>query len=328
MANIPLIKIYDSYGSNGQILVMGHVFSVPVEKPDQQESKRINLNILTLLELFRKKTIPNALLKLVCQGEEYLTSSESDGFFKFEIKAPKETPIGWKTINVFLLDEAGNTLSSAEGNLYFPAKTQYIYISDIDDTIMKSYSATILKRLYEMLSKSPAKRRLFENTSKFYNALAASNAKDGHHNPFFYVSSSEWNLYDYLAFIFKQHNLPKGIFLLNSFRTLSSFIQTGKKGHEGKLVRINRIFTTFLQAKFVLIGDNSQKDSEIYAAIVEKYPDRVAHVLIRNVHPPHQNITQAFLKNIAHHQVGTCLFSTTQEAIQYARDNGLIHDRD
>lgn len=328
MADIPFIKIYDSYGSNGQILVMGHVFALPEGKVAQPSSKRINLNILTLLELFRKKTIPNALLKLVCQGEEYLTSSASDGFFKFEINTSKATPQGWKTISVFLLDEAGNTLSAAEGNLFFPPQTQYIYISDIDDTIMKSYSATILKRLYEMLSKSPAKRRLFENTSKFYNALAASNTKDGYHHPFFYVSSSEWNLYDYLAFVFRQHNLPKGLFLLNSFRTLSSFIQTGKKGHEGKLVRINKIFTIFHQSKFVLIGDNSQRDSEIYATIVEKYPDRVAHVMIRNVHPPHQNITRAFLKNIAHHKVGTCLFTTTQEAIQYARDVGLIHDRD
>lgn len=323
----PIIKVYNSYGNDGNILVMGHVFAPPAKKKNQAKEKNRN-NVMALLELFRKKPVPNAIVKLICQEEEYLTHTEADGFFRFEIFTQKETPQGWKPIAVSVLDELGNTLATDYGVIFFPPVSQYIFVSDIDDTIMKSYSANIMKRLLEMVSKSPSKRRLFDNTSKFYNALAESNTISDNLNPFFYVSSSEWNLYDYLTYIFLQHQLPKGVFLLNTFRSLSSFINTGRKGHQGKFYRIDRLLKVFTQPKFVLIGDNSQKDSEIYAAIVEKYPDRVAHVLIRNVHPPHQNITQAFLKNIAHHQVGTCLFSTTQEAIQYARANGLIHDRD
>ncbi len=327
MTHKPIIKVYNSYGNEGNILVMGHVFAPsPKKKKDSKEG--IRNNVLSLLELFRKKPISNAIVKLICQEEEYLVHSEADGFFRFEIVTQKETPKGWKPISVSVLDDLGNVLATDFGVIYFPPVSPYIFVSDIDDTIMKSYSANIMKRLLEMVSKSPAKRRLFDNTSKLYNALAESNAIDGNHNPFFYVSSSEWNLYDYLSFIFLQHQMPKGVFLLNTFRTLSSFINTGRKGHHGKFFRIDRLLKVFTQPKFVLIGDNSQKDSEIYAAIVEKYPDRVAHVLIRNVHPAHQNITQAFLKNIAHHQVGTCLFNTTQEAIHYARANGLIHDRD
>lgn len=327
MANIPLIKIYKSYSNNGYVLVMGQVFSVSKEDLSK-EQEPVKNNVLALLDLFRRKTIPNVALKLVCQGEEFLTVSEQDGFFKFEFYTKKNTPIGWKEIAVFMLDDLGVVQTAATGELFFPPKTKYVFVSDIDDTIMKSYSATIFRRLYEMVSKSPAKRRLFENISKFYNALAESNTMNNEFHPFFYVSSSEWNLYDYLDLIFNQHQLPKGVFLLNSFRTLSSFLYTGKKGHEGKLIRIAGIIKAFPDAEFVLLGDNSQKDTEIYTAIVEQYPDRIAHVMIRNVLPEQQHITRSFLKNIEFLNVSTCLFNTTQDAIAYARASGLIHDRD
>lgn len=35
--------------------------------------------------------------------------------------------------------------------------------------------------------------------------------------------------------------------------------------------------------EFILIGDDSQKDPEIYAEIAEKYPERVKEIYIRNV---------------------------------------------
>ncbi|MBX9449081.1 MAG: App1 family protein [Taibaiella sp.] len=157
--------------------------------------------------------------------------------------------------------------------------------------------------------------------------MAESNTLDGNKNPFFYVSSSEWNLYDYLSTVFREHELPKGVFLLHTLKYLKSFVTTGKSGHEGKLFRIARIIIAFPENQFVLLGDNSQRDPEIYAAIAEKYPQQIAHILIRNVSRDKETATRAFLKNAEHLGISTCLFATTQEAIAYCRDKGLIHDR-
>lgn len=305
---------------------MGHVFLVD-EKSKLRERIKVRSNVVNLLGLFKIRTLPQARVQLFLDGIMRETTTEFDGFFKFDFESEPDDFRGWRDIRVALVDAAGRELCSSEGSLYYPNRSQYAFISDIDDTIMKSFSATIFKRLYELVSRSAAKRRLFDNTSKFYNALSESNTEDGMLNPFFYVSSSEWNLYDYLNIVFREHKLPKGIFLLNSIRTLSSFFQTGKKGHEGKLFRITRIILAFPENKFVLIGDNSQKDPEIYAAIAEKYPEQIAYVLIRNVHREHEAATRAFLKNIEHLGVATCLFRTTQEAIAYCRKVGLIHDR-
>lgn len=305
---------------------MGHVFIVD-EHSRLRQRLRVRNNILDLLRLFRIQTIANARVRLHLNGEQIETTTDGDGYFKFDFQSETSGFCGWKEIKVCLLNVRNEEIACGTGWLYYPNRSQYAFISDIDDTIMRSYSATIFRRLYELVSRSPAKRRLFDNTSKFYNALSESNTVDGMPNPFFYVSSSEWNLYEYLNTVFREHNLPKGIFLLNSIRTLSSFLQTGKKGHEGKLFRIARIILAFPENKFVLIGDNSQKDPEIYAAIADKYPQQIASVLIRNVHKENEAATRAFLKNIEYLNISTCLFKTTQEAISYCRDIGLIHDR-
>lgn len=326
MSRIPLIKVYNSYGNNGHILVIGHVFLVR-EKELELERMSRRSNLIELVNLFRKQTIPNAKLRMRLGDEVYDTSSEFDGFFKFDVHCKAHQSLGWNEVEVSLLDINDAAICSSKGALYIPNHSKYSFISDIDDTIMKSFSATIIKRLYELLSRSPVKRRLFDNTSKFYNALAESNVKEGQKNPFFYVSSSEWNLYDYLSTVFKEHMLPKGVFLLNTIKHLSSFLATGKNGHEGKLFRIARIIIAFPENRFVLLGDNSQKDPEIYAAIAEKYPKQISHILIRNVSDEKQTATRSFLKNAEHQGVHTCLFNTTQEAIQYCRTEGLIHDR-
>lgn len=325
MKRIPHIKIYNSYGNDGRILVIGHVFEV--KSNHELESPVVQNNIVALINLFRKRTIPNARLFLYFGNEVVETTSEFDGFFKFDFFSKMENSAGWQFVQVKMKDEKDEVIAEAQGQLYLPQKTKYAFVFDIDDTIMQSFSSTIFKRLYELISRSPAKRRLFDNTSKFYNALAESNNENGFNHPFFYVSSSEWNLYDYLNTVFKQHNLPNGIYLLNTIKYLSSFVKTGKNGHEGKLMRIARIILAFPSHQFVLIGDNTQKDPEIYAAIAEKYPTQIAHVLIRNVNKEKEIISKSFLKNIEHAGTSTCLFNTTQEAISYCREVGLIHDR-
>lgn len=307
-------------------MIMGHV----LEKPSHIFTSRnsFSANVFSLLKLFAIDTISQVPLRMEFQGVVYETKSEYDGFFKFDFVPAAAPGIGWHPIRVDMLNAAGDAITFSEGEIYVPHQSQYMFVSDIDDTIMKSYSATIFKRLYELLMHNPVQRRLFDNTAKFYKALSESNAADGLLNPFFYVSSSEWNLYDYLNTVFNQHELPKGVFLLNSYKKLRSFIQTGKQGHEGKLFRIARIITAFPNQRIVLLGDNSQKDPEIYTAIAEKYPDSVHAVIIRNVRKEKVVATKAFLKNVQHLGIHAHLFEKTQDAIQYCRDIGLIHDRD
>jgi phosphatidate phosphatase APP1 len=216
-------------------------------------------------------------------------------------------------------------LVKGNGELFVPHSTQYGFISDIDDTIMISHSATLFKRLRILFTTNPHTRKIFDDVHKHYHLLSVSNTTPEAPNPFFYVSSSEWNLYDYLEDFFAFNKLPKGAFLLNHVKRWTELLQTGKTKHEGKLIRVTRILQAFPHQQFILIGDNTQRDPVIYKAIAEKYTKRIHAVYIRNVLPANEDTARELLSQLQEHTgIHTCLFTTSNEAIEHSRAIGLV----
>ena len=315
------IKVYHSFGSENNLLVQGHVFENEAADFDVTDSWFYS-NLKSLLNLFRIKTIPSVPLTLEIFGEHTQITADENGFFKFEMNPKDHVPAGWHAIKVFITEQPD---ICSEGKVFVPYRTSFAIISDIDDTVMKSYSATIFRRLYELMSKNPEERKIFENTVEWYRQLAKAYPPGDETNAFFYVSSSEWNLYDYLNTVFKKNELPEGVFLLNHLKTLRSFFKTGKTGHEGKIDRIHALLKSFPEQQFVLIGDNTQKDPYIYLHMVEKHSKNVKAVFIRNRNKKKVAQTRAVMKQIEIKGVPTCFFSATGEAIAKSKDLGLIY---
>ncbi len=317
------VKVYHGYGHTHNLVVYGHVFRFKA-KTTQKFSNRLFVNIVHLFKLFILKPYPFVKVRLLFNGQVINNTTEYDGFFKFEWKANEEVKAGWHGVQVEAIDEDGSVLASGLGKIFVPHITQYAFISDIDDTIMVSHSATIGRRLRELLIKNPRTRKTFKDAYMHYSLLANAHTDRGQPNPFFYVSSSEWNLYDYLVETFRFNKLPEGAFLLNQIKRWKDLITTGKTGHDGKLIRVMRILDAFPNQKFVFFGDNSQRDPSIYTAIAEKYPKNIAAVYIRNVRKEKELETSALLKRITNKQISTCLFETSEEAIQHSKSIGLI----
>ena len=205
-----------------------------------------------------------------------------------------------------------------------PHITQYAFISDIDDTVMISYSARLAKRLRELFIKNPRTRKTFGLVQTHYQLLANAHTYPHQPNPFFYVSSSEWNLYDYLVEMFRYNEMPEGTFLLNQLKRWKNLLKTGKTGHEGKLLRVMRIIDAFPNQKFVFFGDNSQQDPAIYQAIAEKHSANIEAVYIRNVRSSREESTKTLLAQIEKKGVKTCLFKHSEEAIAHSKKIKLI----
>ena len=317
------VKIYHGYGHKHNLVVYGHVFKRRA-KTSQIYSNNIFVNIIHLLKLFILKPYPLVNIRLQFFDQTIYNKTEKDGFFKFEWEALHDVEAGWHFVKVEALDENNQVLAANEGKVYVPHITQYAFISDIDDTVMISHSATIGRRLRELFIKNPHTRKTFPNASSHYQQLALSHTEKNQPNPFFYVSSSEWNLYDYLVETFKFNKLPDGAFLLNTLKRWSDLIKTGKTGHEGKLLRVMRILDAFPNQKFIFFGDNSQQDPFIYASIVEKYPKNIEAVYIRNIRPEKENETRELLQKIEAKNVCFCLFKNSNEAIEHSKKIGLI----
>ncbi|WP_293310451.1 App1 family protein [Pedobacter sp. UBA5917] len=317
------VKVYHGYGHTYNLVVYGHVFKRRA-KTKQVYSNNILVNIVHLLKLFILKPYAFVEVRLQFFGQTVYNKTEGDGFFKFEWKAGQDIAAGWHDVKVEAIDQHGNVLNAGAGKIYVPHITQYAFISDVDDTVMVSHSATIGRRLRELFIKNPHTRKTFPNAASHYQQLALSHTEVQQPNPFFYVSSSEWNLYDYLVETFKFNKLPDGAFLLNTLKRWKDLIKTGKTGHEGKLLRVMRILDAFPNQKFIFFGDNSQHDPQIYTAIVEKYPENIEAVYIRNILPQKAAETKLLLLKVENKGVSTCLFNDSEEAIQHSKVIGLI----
>lgn len=317
------VKVYHGYGHTHNLVVYGHVFRYKA-KTKQTFSNNLFVNIVHLLKLFLLKPYPFVKVRLTFGEQEVYQKTEYDGFFKFEWAAYKNVEAGWHGVKVEALDQQGIVLAVGQGQIFVPHITQYAFISDIDDTIMVSHSATIRRRLRELFIKNPRTRKTFKDAYTHYNLLAFSHTEADQPNPFFYVSSSEWNLYDYLVETFRYNKLPEGAFLLNQIKRWKDLIKTGKTGHQGKLMRVMRILDAFPNQRFVFFGDNSQRDPAIYTTIAEKYPKNIEAVYIRNVRAEMKASTLEYLERISAKGIKTCLFASSAEAIAHSRKTGLI----
>lgn len=323
MSKTASIKVYHGYGHTHDLVIYGHVFKFRA-KTEQGFSNNFFVNLVHIFKLFLVKPYPFVNVSLNFNGQIVHTTTVYDGFFKFEWKANTPVSAGWHKVDVNAFDDNGVEIAKAEGMIFVPHITQFAFISDIDDTIMISHSAKTTRRLRELFIKNPRTRKTFPTVQKHYHLLANTHTDPQQPNPFFYVSSSEWNLYDYLVETFRYNKFPDGAFLLNQIKQWQHLFKTGKTGHEGKLLKVMRIIDAFPNQKFIFFGDNSQQDPAIYYKIAEKYGENIVAVYIRNIRKSKAFETKTLLTKLEQKNIHTCFFEHNEEAISHSKKIGLI----
>lgn len=322
ISNKPIVKLYNGYGQSNSLLLMGHVLKrSPL--PPRHYRKNFLSNTIALIRLFIVKPMAEVKVLLHWEAQIIEAVTDQDGFFKFEWKDQPPLPQGWQDVAVRAY-VGSKEIAAATGHVYIPYNTQYGFISDIDDTFLISHSANLRKRLLVLFTSNARSRQPFDGSALHYQLLSQGNTTPDAPNPFFYVSSSEWNLYDYLTEFTRVYEMPRGVFLLNTLKRFSQLLKTGQSSHQTKFNRIVRIMETYPKQRFVLLGDNSQMDPEIYDAVVNHFPDRIRAVYIRNIRPENAEKAKAHLSSIAAKGVDICLFSHSREAIEHSSQVGLI----
>ena len=326
LTNSHTIKLYDGFGNEKQCRIHGHAFSLlPLTRRNYR--KGFLFNSLALIRLFMVKPLPNALVRLEWEQTTYETETQTDGFFKFEWNLSEAKPPGQYRVTVKLINrENGFVKSTSEAQVFIPFPNQYHMISDIDDTFLISYSAHLLKRLYVLLTKNAHSRKPFDGVVRHYSLLKTAGTMADFPNPFFYVSSSEWNLYDYIKTFCLKNGMPKGTFHLNQIKTFSRLLKTGQNNHDGKFFRIVRIVETYPHQKFILLGDDSQQDPVIYSSIVSHFEEKIHCVYIRAVGKKKKPETERILADIQLARVHCCYFLHSEEAIKHSVRIGLVEE--
>ena len=321
----PVVKVYNGYGDNEQLVIYGSVFKLS-PLPGQKHSGNVFSNTLAILRLFMVRPYPKGRVTILWNERVHETETEADGFFRLEWKPEEPLPPGWHPVVVRLMNPSNLQimLASGEGKVFIPHAFQYAFISDIDDTFLISHSTNLRKRLFVLLTENAQSRKPFEGVVNHYQLLAKAGLSTEEPNPFFYVSSSEWNLYDYIREFTGKNELPEGIYLLNQLKRLSQVWKTGKGAHSTKFVRIVRVIETYPLQKYILLGDDSQDDPKTYASIAEHFPGKILCVYLRRIKKSKEVSVNDLIMRMENAGVACCYFTHSSEAIQHSRKAGLI----
>ncbi|RKS00597.1 App1 family protein [Flavobacterium sp. 102] len=319
----PILKLYRGYANDQELIVMGHVFK-PTSKEDYDFQKKNFKNATSVIKMFRIKTQANADVYLEHNGEKIHTKTLDDGYFKFCIPLTEKSDFGWINYSVSIFynnEEIQETASFIK-----PHKGDYGFISDIDDTFLVSHTRNPLKKLYILLFKNVYDRKVFEDVAEHYHALSNAGKKDKtEKNAFFYVSSSEWNLYRFITQFAEINQLPKAVLLLKDIKTsLTDLFITGRGDHNHKFDKIKHILEFYPNLQYTLLGDDSQHDPYLYENICKIFPVNVKAVYIRQTGNSKKEKAVLALKNLESLNVKVCYFKKSSEAIAHSKSIGLI----
>ncbi|MDQ2793738.1 MAG: DUF2183 domain-containing protein, partial [Bacteroidota bacterium] len=212
-----------------------------------------------------------------------------------------------------------------------PASAEFGVISDLDDTVFETSATNIFKMLGRVLFSNAQSKQPFAGVADFYRRL--QRGRNGQpDNPFFYVSSSPWNLYDLLAEFLRLHDIPTGPLLLRDLSILrpktapppgitgSAAIHFAHKLHE-----IDDILRTYPALPFILLGDSGQEDARIYREVVRRHPGRIRAIYIRDVQvPARAALVGPVIEELGREEVPMVLVADYAAAATHAAELGLM----
>ena len=250
--------------------------------------------------LFRERARPflvdherAKVLDVACSGATCRCGpSQPNGQFTAEVRiglpegaaAPKSDD----TVTLSIQTRDGDTRSfSASAQLLAP--TGICVITDIDDTV----KLTDVPDVKEMLRNTFLRPyQAVPGMPRLLTALRDAGAS------VHYVSASPWQLLAPLQAMFAGEGLPAGSMHLKTFRWKDeTFFDLFASPESFKLPILREQLRRYPGRRFILIGDTSERDPEIYAQIAREFPDQVAAILIRIAAPSQwstQRSKQAF----------------------------------
>lgn len=318
MEGRPHIRVYNGFGGAEYLEIYGHVLAFG-PKPRTHFSRFFLLNMWALLRMFWVKPRKGVKVMLEWEGVPITAETESDGFFHLQWQPLHMPAPGRYEVMVRMADVAPSPVSAAAGVVIIPHHMQYGCISDIDDTFLISHSSKIFRRLHVLFTRNAHTRSPFKDVVQHYQLLSHD-----HTHPFFYVSSSEWNLYAYIREFIRYNELPDGVFLLSQLKPLRQLLKSGQGKHATKFTRISRILKHYPDRRFVLLGDDTQEDPNIYQALVAHFGAQIIAVYLRRVRNSRSLATSEIVATMHQQGVSVCYFKHSEEAIAHSKRIGLI----
>ncbi len=263
------IDPYIGYATLDQIILRGRVLSkLHRGTPLKTQSRLVNLR--DMFGLFLTDEVADVSVRC----GDVISRTNEEGYFTLLL--PRDTRTGWSVEYVHVDGRA----DPVPCPVFVPrADARFLVISDVDDTMLETGAYSLVRNLFTSFTGNSATRHIFPDAVELMNTLSDDSA-----NPIFYVSSSPWNMHDFLAAIFVRTNLVRGpMFLRDLGLSETQFITEGHGNH--KDASIDQILHANPDLPAVLLGDTGQKDARIYCDAIKRHPGRIIGVGLRTPGP-------------------------------------------
>ncbi len=289
------------------------------------EAEGVVGNLYRSFKRFETDEIHGAKVHVSWPGGETTLISDKEGYVYLDVAydsslcdaSASSIPLTYSLI------ERGEISFTITSSVIRPlASAQFGVISDMDETVLHTGLDSFLrwKVIVSTMFTDSTARMPLEGVRDFYAKLAKGFSEKGQ-NPFFYLSNSPWNLYDYLQAFLEGKNFPKGPLLLRDIGLENKRKDSFLEGN--KFIKISHILQTYPKLPFLLIGDGEDLDPEIYLEIAKRFPNQVATIYIRSVSDKRK--TKRIVRLKANFEnVDIKLISHTNEAILHAIEKGYI----
>jgi len=149
-------------------------------------------------------------------------------------------------------------------------------ISDIDDTLTDTGVTHKAKALLGTFFHSEYEVRIFPGSPDVV-ANAARICPGCAGRALFYLSGSPWGLHERIQDAFARAGLPRGAMILRRYSTEPIDPFRFKHPH------LQALFDAFPHHRWILFGDNGEKDPEVYRQMRLERPAQIERIYIHNV---------------------------------------------
>lgn len=317
-----LVQVYGGHGNQSESVVRGRLLEARPLPPATPEDS-VWRNLVSTFARLESDEIPGATVRVDAGGGVSIdVETDEEGYFEARFATPPGETM-WRSAEATVVAAPPPFGPGAQGMGPYQVPvvgTDFGIISDIDDTILETDATNLVRMIRTTLTRNAHTRRSFQGVSTFYRGLATAPA--GHSRPFFYVSSSPWNLFDFLTEFLALNEIPGGTLLLKDYGLTADHLLgpdhvTHKRGH------ILEVLDLHPELTFVLVGDSGQDDAKVYADIVADRPGRIRAVYLRDVVENRADVREAVAR-IADAGVPAVLGRDTHAMATSAAETGLI----
>jgi phosphatidate phosphatase APP1 len=263
----PTVAAFPGYGAQDWVRVLGRVLITPPTRP------RGGGEYATVRGWRSFVSVPIGFAQVTVRidGVDHEVVSDRGGVV--DTVLPASLSPGWHAITMSV--EGGEPVASRV--FVVGSEVRFGVVCDVDDTVMVTALPRPLVAAWNSFVVDEHARQPVPGMSVLLERLVRENPGA----PVIYLSTGAWNVGPTLLRFLGRHLFPAGALLLTDWGPTHD--RWFRSGADHKRSNLDRLAEQFPHVRWLLIGDDGQRDDAIYTGFAGGNPDNVAAVAIRRL---------------------------------------------